>query len=280
MYYNDELKNSEGKNLKYPVLLVHGMGFRDHTKLNYWGRIPGELEKAGCKIFYGYQDSNARIETNAQIIAKRIDEVLEETGADKVNIIAHSKGGLDTRYAISTLKAGSKVASLTTINTPHNGSKTIDILMKFPQPLIKFVGFCTDNWFRLLGDKQPESYKVFHSFTTREAETFNVNNPDDEGVYYQSYAFVMKNPFSDIFMWLPNMVVGIIEGENDGLLTPDAVKWTKFQGVHYGVGNRGISHCDQVDMRRRRFSKKTGDGVSDIVEVYKNIACDLCKRGY
>lgn len=280
MSYDNESISVSEKFLKYPILLVHGMGFRDYKKINYWGRIPRELEKIGCKIFYGYQDSNASIETNGQIIAKRIDEVIEETGADKVNIIAHSKGGLDTRYAISTLKAGTKVASLTTINSPHNGSKTVDLLMKFPQPLVKFAALCTDNWFRLLGDQQPESYKVFHSFTTSGAKTFNVNNPDEEDVYYQSYAFAMKSPFSDIFMWLPSLVVGIVEGENDGLLTPDAVKWTNFQGVHYGVGNRGISHCDQVDMRRRRFSKKSGDGVSDIVDVYKNIVYGLIEKGF
>ena len=266
--------------MKYPILLVHGMGFRDDKKINYWGRIPKELEKIGCRIFYGYQDSNASIEMNGQTIANRINEIIEETGADKVNIIAHSRGGLDSRYAISTLNAGNKVASLTTMNTPHNGSKTVDKLMKFPQPFIKFVGFCADCWFRLIGDKYPDSYKVFQSFTTNAAEAFNLKNPDVEGVYYQSYAFVMKNPFSDIFMWLPNLVVGIIEGENDGLLTPAAVKWSNFKGVYYGVGNRGISHCDEVDMRRKRFSGKSGAGISDIVDVYKNIVYELCERGF
>lgn len=153
------------KDLKYPLLLVHGMGFRDSKVINYWGRIPKALEEMGCKIFYGYQDSNAGVETNGRVIAKRIDEIIEETGTDRVNIIAHSKGGLDTRYAISTLHAGGKVASLTTINTPHNGSKTVDLLMRFPQPLVRFVGFCTDCWFRVLGDKQPSSYKVFKALT-------------------------------------------------------------------------------------------------------------------
>lgn len=38
--------------------MVHGMGFRDRKYLNYWGRIPGSLEELGCRIYYGYQDSN------------------------------------------------------------------------------------------------------------------------------------------------------------------------------------------------------------------------------
>lgn len=268
------------KQLKYPILLVHGMGFRDNNKINYWGRIPKELEKVGCKIYYGCQDSNADIETNATIIGKKIDSIIKETGFKKVNIIAHSKGGLDCRYAISTLGFADKVASITTISTPHNGSKTVDILMKTPKSIIKFIGFFTDCWFRLLGDKAPNSYKVFQSFTTSVAKTFNENNPDASNVYYQSYAFVMKNPFSDIFMCFPNFIVGIIEGENDGLLTPEAVKWGNFKGIYRGNSNRGISHCDEVDMRRKPLSNKKGNEISDIVNLYKDIVYELYEMGF
>ena len=265
--------------IKYPVLLVHGMGFRDNKIIGYWGRIPKALKDAGCDVHLGHQDSNADIETNAEYLAQRIDQIIAETGAEKVNIIAHSKGGLDCRYALSALGAGDKVASLTTIATPHNGSKTMDLLMKFPKPLIRFVGFCTDCWVRLLGDKKPNSYKVFHAFTTEAAEKFNANIPDCDGVMYQSYAFVMKTPFSDIFMWLSNLVVDMVEGENDGLLTPEAVKWGNFRGVYRGIGKRGISHYDEIDMRRRPLSKTPGDGISDIVDFYMEIVSELAEQG-
>ncbi len=271
-------KNS--KNLNYPVLLIHGMGFRDTRLINYWGRIPRELEKIGCRIYYGYQDSNAEIETNAQHIKRRIEEILTETGAEKVNIIAHSKGGLDARYALSSLGIGDKVASLTTMSTPHNGSKTMDVIFKLPDSLIRFAGSLTDCWFRLLGDKNPASYKAFCSFTTAYASEFNRKNPDNEGVFYQSYAFAMKNPLSDIFMCIPSLAVGIIEGENDGLLTPKNAEWTNFRGVFRGTGLRGISHCDEIDMRRLRLSRKSGEGVSDIVDVYKGAVDELYKLGF
>ena len=146
--------------LKYPVLLVHGMGFRDSKRICYWGRIPKVLKIKGCKVFYGYQDSNADIETNGKHIAKSVKDIISQTGADKVNIIAHSKGGLDCRYAISAQGVGNMVASLTTISTPHHGSKTVDLLMKFPKPIVKFVGFCTDCWFRVLGDKKPNKGEI------------------------------------------------------------------------------------------------------------------------
>ncbi len=265
--------------LKYPVLLVHGMGFRDYKHIGYWGRIPKELDKLGCDIHFGGQDSNADIETNGKHIACRIEEILNETGAEKINIIAHSKGGLDSRYAISALGMADRVASLVTVSTPHNGSRTVDRLMKFPDPLIRFVGFCTDCWFRILGDKNPNTYNIFHSFTTKGAAEFNERTPDCDGVLYQSYATVMKKPSSDMLMWLTNAVISRIEGENDGLLTPDSAKWGEFKGVYKGVGKRGISHCDQIDLRRRPLSKKEGKGISDIVDLYKNIAIDLYERG-
>ena len=125
---------------KYPVLLVHGMGFRDRKVFCYWGRIPKLLEDMGCKVFFGHQDATADIAANGAHLAKRIDEILEETGAERVNIIAHSKGGLDSRYAISSLGMGSKVATLTTIATPHNGSKTMDRCSSdMPQPVSRMV---------------------------------------------------------------------------------------------------------------------------------------------
>lgn len=265
--------------MKYPVLLVHGMGFRDSKYIGYWGRIPKMLEELGCKVYFGYQDSNADIETNGEHLAKQIAEILEDSGAEKVNIIAHSKGGLDSRYAISSLNMGEVVASLTTISTPHHGSKSIDILMKLPSPLIKFICFFVDCWFRLLGDKKPNTYRTLCAFTTNSASNFNSKNADFDGVFYQSYAFVMKKATSDMFLCLSHMVVKAIEGENDGLLTPDAVKWGNFKGIYRGVGNRGISHCDEVDMRRKPLSKKQGDGVADILDIYKEIASDLTRLG-
>lgn len=264
---------------KYPFLLVHGMGFRDGSLFNYWGRIPRQLKKMGCDIYYGTQDSNASVETNGKHIADRIQKIIEKTGAEKINIIAHSKGGLDARYAISTCGMGKYVASLTTISTPHHGSNTVDTLMKLPNPLVRFAGKCTDIVFRFIGDMKPDSYKVFQLFTTEMMENFNRENPDVEGVYYQSYAFVMHSPFSDMFLFVPSLIVWCIEGPNDGLLTPDAVRWGNFKGIYKSNIQRGISHCDEVDMRRKRFTKKKGEGVSDIVELYMDIVTGLKELG-
>ena len=264
--------------MPYPILLVHGMGFRDSRLLGYWGRVPKMLKKMGFKVYFGGQDSNGTAETNGAVIAERIKEIINSTGCEKLNIIAHSKGGMDARCAISTLGMGGYVATLTTLSTPHHGSETIDRLLRAPDILVRFIAKCSDIWLRILGDRHPDAYKVFHSFTTAGAERFNRQNPDCEGVRYQSYAFVMKGAASDLFLWLPYLVVKHFEGENDGLLAPRAVMWGEFMGVKRGAGRRGISHCDEVDMRRMRLSRKGGKGsesVCDILEVYKEIAKGL-----
>ena len=82
---------------KYPLVLIHGAGFRDLKWPVYWGRIPAALEVRGAVIRYGLQDCWASTETNAAEIIRRIDQVLAETGAEKVNLIAHSKGARPDR---------------------------------------------------------------------------------------------------------------------------------------------------------------------------------------
>lgn len=259
------------------------MGFRDRKYLNYWGRIPKYLTEHGARIFYGNQDAAASIENNARTIGESLVQALKQSHAEKVNIIAHSKGGLEARYLISTLGMASKVASLTTINTPHHGSVTVDKLLKLPRILVQTVGTLTNLWMKLLGDQNPAAYEVFHQFTTAYARRFNVKNPDADGVFYQSFGFQMKHAFSDITMTIPYLTVRHFEGANDGLLSERAVTWTNFHGMYTSVTDRGISHADQVDVRRIRFSKKQPGcdlEIADITTFYRQLVIDLKKKGY
>ena len=158
---------------KYPVLMVHGVGFRDLKWPLYWGRIPNALSDIGTELFYGQQDCWARIEDNAKSLKARIRQILDETDSEKVNIIAHSKGGLEARMVASTLGMGGQIASITTIGTPHRGSKTIDRLLKAPDSLFNIASFAVDNWIGLIGDTKPNFYAVCKDFSTEYAEKFN-----------------------------------------------------------------------------------------------------------
>ena len=265
---------------KYPIVLVHGLGFRDRKYLNYWGRIPKVLARHGASVFHGNQDSHGSIESNAQQLGDQIDRILAKTGAQKVNVIAHSKGGLDARYLISVLGYEGRVASLTTIATPHHGSKTMDKLLRVPRILVRAVAVVSNGWYRLLGDETPDTMTLFFQLSTPFAAAFNEIVTDCEGVYYQSFAFVMDTVRSDVFLALPHAVVRRVEGENDGLVSTQSAQWTNFRGVVRGTCKRGISHCDEVDMRRRRLSKtQVAERVSDVVLFYRDVVHELKGRG-
>ena len=260
---------------KYPIILVHGTGLRDDKPLNnYWGRIPKALIKNGAKVFYGKQDAWGTIENNAKSLKENITKILEETKSEKVNIIAHSKGGLESRYMISSLEMEKYVASLTTISTPHYGSKTMDIIYKIPSQIISFIGIFVDLFYRLLGDKNPSFKKTMYQFTTKEAAKFNEKNKNSQIVFYQSYSSKMKNIFSDIIFGLTFILVKYIEGENDGLVTTSSAIWGRNKGVITNVRNRGISHADSVDFMRMNLSG------FDIRNIYIGIVNELKINGY
>lgn len=266
--------------MKYPILLVHGMGIRDDKKIGYWGRIPKALVASGFDVILSGQDCDGSIESNARQVASKLDEVLLKYNTDKVNIIAHSKGGLEARYLASSMGYDGKIASITTISSPHHGSKTVDFLMQVPDSIIRFACKITDWWFGMIGDKEPDTYSAICAFRTPDAALFNSQNPDSDNIYYQSYGFKMKNCSSDFLMWITNVVVNHFDGANDGLLSPDSTRWTNFKPVVTGYKNRGVSHCDEVDMRRSKVLVNTEEGVVDIKDLYVNIAKGLEEKGY
>ncbi len=258
---------------KYPILLVHGLGFRDWRYFNYWGRIPRELIRNGATIFYGHQEACATVVTNAEHIRKKVLEIVEETGCEKVNIIAHSKGGLDSRYAIAKCGIEDYVATLTTVGTPHHGSQVTDLANKLPDSFYRKVADFMDNRFKKLGDENPDFYTACHQFNSDYAEKFNEEIKDSEKVYYQSYTSVMKNVFSfDIlgFTWLLLSKYG----RNDGLVTEESAKWGSFRGVYESKRIRGISHGDTIDLKREDYKGY------DPREAYVEIVSELKDMGY
>lgn len=158
--------NDQSCRTRYPILLIHGTGFRDWKHLGYWGRIPDTLRRHGAEVYFGGQDGWATVEENAKALARRMEEVLAQAGCEKLHLIAHSKGGLDARYLLSSLGYGDRAASLTTISTPHHGSRTMDLLYRMPKWVFRLGGFFVNAWYRFIGDKNPDFCSVCFQFTT------------------------------------------------------------------------------------------------------------------
>ena len=248
-------KENEICSTKYPVLLVHGVFFRDWQYFNYWGRIPAELQKNGCEIYYGRHQSAAAVKDSAAELLEQIHKIIEETGCEKVNIIAHSKGGLDTRYAIDCLGAAPLVASLTTINTPHKGCLWVDeLLEKLPDSLIEYVAKKYNKIFCKLGDTNPDFISAVYDLTAKNCQKRNKEIIPAEGYQKQSVMSLMKGCLSASFpLNLGFLLVKPVEGRNDGLVSETSAQWGKFLGNITCKGRRGISHGDMIDLFRENL---------------------------
>lgn len=261
---------------KYPLMLVHGIFFRDWQHINYWGRIPQALQRCGASIYYGRQQSAAPVAQSAEELKAHILEVLQCTGAEKVNIIAHSKGGLDSRYAISKLDLGAQVASLTTVNTPHRGVVFArHVLEDSSEKLLRQMESKYNAVFKKLGDKAPDFMGGVRDLTDTACKQFNEENPDDARVLYQSVMTTMRSPKSAGFpLNLTWKQVKKYDGEaNDGLVARSSAPWGSFLGEQTVPGKRGISHGDVIDLLREDIAG------FDVREFYIDLVRDLKAQG-
>ena len=259
---------------RYPLLMVHGVGFRDFHYFNYWGRIPRELVRNGARVYYGHQEAWGTVEDNAHILREKIRQIKSETGCEKVNIIAHSKGGLDSRYLISALHMEQDVASLTTINTPHEGSVLVDFLKRLPDPVYRRVCHWIDVYFGKLGDSCPDAYHASYQLSAAYAREFNQKYTDVPGVYYQSYGSLMRSGFSSKLLCVPYWLLKKLDGPNDGLVTVQSARWTNFRGIVTSSRLRGISHGDMIDLTREDYQG------FDVLEFYVKLVEELKKMGF
>lgn len=260
---------------RYPVIMVHGIFFRDWQYLNYWGRIPRALKQNGALVYYGRQQSSLAIADSAAELKAEIERVLAETGAQKVNIIAHSKGGLDSRYAISRLGMAAHVASLTTINTPHRGCQFADVLLdSLPKWLVHYVERRYNALFSMLGDDKPDFLAGVRDLTASACAKFNEMVPDAPGVYYQSIMSKMHNHRSAFFpLNISYLLSKKYEGDNDGLVSVSSAAWGNYLGL-LSAGKKGISHADMIDLTHKDIRG------FDVSEFYVKLFSDLKERGF
>lgn len=261
---------------RYPVLLVHGVFFRDFRFFNYWGRIPGELIRNGATLFYGNQQSAASVARCGEELTARIRQIVQETGCEKVNIIAHSKGGLDSRYAISRCGAADYVASLTTINTPHRGCIFADYLLdKIPDSVCHKVAGKYNAALTLLGDPQPDFMEAVQDLTASSCAKLQAMLPDAPQVFYQSAGSKMNGAFSGRFpLNMSYPMVKHFDGANDGLVSVDSMKWGGNFTLLTVPEGRGISHGDMIDLNRENISG------FDVREFYVKLVHDLKEKGF
>ena len=273
---NEDRKEEQICHTKYPLLLVHGVFFRDSDYFNYWVRIPKELEANGAAIYYGNHPSAASVEDSARELDARIRQIVSETNCEKVNIIAHSKGGLDCRYALSALGTDAYVASLTTINTPHRGCEFADFLLKkIPESQKNKIAAAYNATLRKIGEEDADFLAAVSSLTAEQCAKFNEQLADSPHVYYQSTGSRLSVPSGGRFPL--NMTCAPIlffDGYNDGLVGEKSFSWgERYEFINPG-GSRGVSHGDMIDLNRENFDS------FDVREFYVQLVHELKEKGF
>lgn len=258
--------------LRHPIVLVHGIAAKDGIKgFSFWGRIPDALRENGLEVHLGGTDAWGSIESNAALLGETIDGIVAAGASGKVNLIAHSKGGIDSRYLISTLGYSRRVASLTTICTPHGGSEIADAVVRrksLRNPLarraLRKAGF-------LYGDRNPDPFEATLELTTASMREFNARNPDSPEVLYRNYYTRLRSPFDDPALFFSYLMLRRICGENDGVVSAVSCRRGGAELIEGPAG--GISHAEIVDYKRTKIS-----GL-EIPEIYLGIARDLAALG-
>lgn len=124
-------------------------------------------------------------------LARQIEAILKTTGAAKVNVIAHSQGGLDSRMVAS--RRPELIAALITVSTPHRGTPVSDLVsrgLSNPQAraaVDALIGVAAP---ALWSDATAESSIIaaLGQFETARMSAFNAQFVDRPGVAYFSVA--------------------------------------------------------------------------------------------
>jgi triacylglycerol lipase len=192
-----------------------------------------------------------------------------------VNIIAHSKGGLDCRYAIAHLGIGDRIASLTTVNTPHRGCLFADhLLTKIPVSTQEAVAKSYNTALQRLGEKDADFLAAVYDLTQERCRVSDGNMPTPKDIFCQSVGSVLEEAGSGKFpLNFSYLLVKHFSGENDGLVSEDSFAWGEKYTLLKNDNPRGISHGDIIDLNRENIPG------FDVREFYVQLVHDLKNRG-
>lgn len=260
--------------LKYPVFLCHGYGAIGSVIKSGPLHDPCmKIREHGVVAIAPNIVPYARIETRAENWVKLIHDFCEDHNYEKVNVVAHSMGGLDIRCALSKMDVAHKVESLTTIATPHHGSSLADLVLKAPELLTEKLSLVFD-WFgnnvfpKTKSDALGSLEQLSCSYVK---EVFNPGHPNVEDVAYYSYsAAVGKGTEYSInpVLKFQNSQIFEKEGGNDAFVSIESAKW----GTHQETVP--LSHLAQMHLQMNKESKKIYE------QFWMNVIKRLAENGH
>ena len=112
-----------------PVLLVHGIAHNASAFI----QMKAKMQKRGwIHVFtMNYSTFNRKLVEMVGELSWQVDKVIEITGASRIDIVAHSLGGIVSRYYMSSKTGQGKIRNLVTLGAPHKGTYLSPLLKTF-----------------------------------------------------------------------------------------------------------------------------------------------------
>ena len=219
------------------IVLVHGvLGFREKFGVEYFRGVAEHFRKRGLRVFVPELDPTRGIELRGTQLRDQVTAAFSsgalESGA-KTHIVAHSMGGLDSRYVLSPANPHGlaiPIRSLTTISTPHRGSPVADALDKtidfnpFPHLPFSPPGNPLESALHALGI----SLDSMRNLTTGFCRGFSARYVDRADVTYFSVAGVGRPVFPQTAgpLLLFHQFIWAKTGQpNDGMVPKASADW-------------------------------------------------------
>jgi triacylglycerol lipase len=235
------------------IVLVHGiLGFREKFGIEYFRSVADHFTEKGHKVIapildptrgIDYRGGQLRDQINAAFANGRIER------AQETHIIAHSMGGLDSRWMLSPVnpdRIRAPIRSLTTISTPHQGSPIADVI-DAPEKLAPFGQLPFGPHPNLLQpalDALGISLDGLRNLTTAYCRQFSAAHTNDPAVAYFSIAGAGRFGFPEtcgLFFLFHKYISAVTGQANDGLVTVASAQWGQFDAITWPA-----DHADEV----------------------------------
>jgi len=170
-----------------------------------------------------------------------------------------------------------KVASLTTLATPHCGSYHADTILSWlnQKGVLDRVIKVANRIAKVAGDQSPDALNATKNLTIDYMANFNQSVPDMQQVYYQSYGGKVGREYPFCLIRFQEKLLRDKEGDSDGTVSVNSYKWGNFMGIVKSDQDFGVSHFDIVGMK---FVSK--QSTFDAEEFIVNIVNDLKEKGF
>lgn len=123
-----------------PYVLAHGISADASTwENNNAPNVLATMDNSGVLYSRFSTGANGSVAANARDLKIQIKSFLDSVKSDKVHIIAHSKGGLDSQALAKLSPPDFKVLSLSTLSTPHRGSAVADLQLIQRQAVDRYI---------------------------------------------------------------------------------------------------------------------------------------------